>query len=251
MKQPVPKDGENTAPRPATRRPASCANGWVALSGLAGLVLSLALVHGAGLSPIHCALVALAGTVSPMVLFDLLVLRVHHRPSTGLQWMAVPTPAAISTDARRRVLVKLIGLAGTLAVIGACYWLFPIYHERFYTPYWAALRALAPWFVVAAPLYFFYIDRRMADPYDGYWHAGMAVLGRLDRIDGALLLQYALGWIIKGFFLPFMFVYLTNYIGKVLSAGILGGELDLLPSIVSAGILPSPLISSSPQPATS
>jgi hypothetical protein len=196
-------------------RPTSCASGWIALLGLAGFSLSLVLMYGAALSPVHCSLVALVATALPMIALDLIVLQVHRRPSTGLMWCT--GSATLNPRVFERVLVKLVGLVGTLAVIGGCYWLFPIYHERFYDPYWAALRDIAPWFVVAAPPYFFYVDRRMAEPVDGYWHAGMAVLGRFDHVDAPLLWQYMLGWVIKGYFLPLMFVYLTSTMADVLS----------------------------------
>jgi Isoprenylcysteine carboxyl methyltransferase (ICMT) family len=227
MSQLIKVSSEIAAPLAATR-PASCASGWVALTGLAGFFVSLVLMHGTALSPIHRSFVALAATVVPMIILDLFVLRVHRRASTGLVWHQLPPSGVINARTLERVLVKLIGLAGTLALIGACYWLFPIYSEPVYRPYWAALREVAPWFVLAAPVYVFYVDRRMADPYDGYWYAGMAVLGRIDRLNNALLWQYALGWIIKGFFLPLMYVQLTNVIGEVLHAELLAGQRGFL-----------------------
>lgn len=220
--------GEVAAP-PASTRPASCASGWVALTGLACFLVSLVFMHGSTLSPVHRSFVALAATVLPMIILDTFVLRVHRRASTGLVWDRLPPSGAINARTIERVLVKLIGLAGTLALIGACYWLLPIYGEPFYRPYWAALREVAPWFVLAAPVYVFYVDRRMADPYDGYWQAGMAVLGRLERVDRGVLWQYALGWIIKGYFLPLMFVFLTNTINDVLAAEILAGQRGFIP----------------------
>ncbi len=66
----------------------------------------------------------------------------------------------------------------------------------------------------------------MYEPHDGYWHSGMAILGRFERVDGALLRQHALGWIIKGFFLPLMFVYLTNIIGAILATSYVDGFLS-------------------------
>jgi isoprenylcysteine carboxyl methyltransferase (ICMT) family protein YpbQ len=219
---------EIAAPAPVAR-PESCASGWVSLAGLAGFFLSLVFMYGSALSPIHRSFVALAATVLPMITLDLFVLRVHRRASTGLVWEQVPPTGAIDARTLERVLVKLIGLAGTLALIGACYWLFPVYREPFYRPFWAALREAVPWFAAVAPIYVFYVDRRMAEPYDGYWQAGMAVLGRLDRVDREVLWQYALGWIIKGFFLPLMFVYLTNVIDKVMNAEFLAGQVGFLP----------------------
>jgi protein-S-isoprenylcysteine O-methyltransferase Ste14 len=198
------------------------------LAGLAGFLLSLALMHGGALHPIYRCFVALAAAVLPIVLLDLLVLRVHRRSSTGLVWPESPVATHPPDRAFKRVLVKLLGFAGTLALIGACYWLFPVYQDRFYHPFWVALRDTALLLLFVAPPYFLYVDRRMTDPCDGYWHAGMAVLGRLDRVDGALLRQYTLGWVIKGYFLPLMFVQLYLVIGEVEASDFLAGQHDFL-----------------------
>jgi protein-S-isoprenylcysteine O-methyltransferase Ste14 len=200
----------------------------VVLVGLGGLALSLAIMHGSSLQPVDRALIVMAATALPMLLLDLLVLRVHRNPSTGLVWPSPRDESPSSDQAIARVVVKLIGLTATLAVIGTAYWLFPVYRDSLYDPYWTALREIGPWCAVAAVPYFFYIDRRMADPYDGYWQAGMAVLGHVDRIDGARLRQHALGWLIKAYFLPLMFAYLTNTIGDLLSTRVLSGEWNFL-----------------------
>src|SRR5262249_46338576 len=84
------ESGNETASHSAALRPTSCASGWVALVGLAGFFLSLALMHGAALSPIHRSFAALAATLLPVVVVDLFVLRIHRRPSTGLLWTAEP-----------------------------------------------------------------------------------------------------------------------------------------------------------------
>jgi protein-S-isoprenylcysteine O-methyltransferase Ste14 len=228
MNRPAPRDTGETLPAAPAVRPASCANGGVAMSGLAGFLLSLIMMHGSNLSPVHRSLIALAAAILPMVLLDLFVLRVHRRSSTGLVW----TPAQISVSMERaalaRVLLKLLGLGATISAIAVCYWLFPVYRDRFYWPYWTALREAGPWLIAATVPYFFYVDRRMADPNDGYWHAGMAVLGRFERVDRALLWQHSLGWIIKGYFLPLMFVYLTNVIGQVFDAGFWRGQASFM-----------------------
>ncbi len=165
--------------------PSSCANGWVALSGVAGFLLSLVLMYDSGITPVHRSLIALAAAILPMILLDLLVLRVHRRSSTGLVWPAVRLLAPVDRSAIMRVLVKLLGLTATVSALAVCYWLFPVYQDRFYWPYWSALRDAGPWLAIASVPYFFYIDRRMVDPHDGYWHAGMAVIGWFERVDGA------------------------------------------------------------------
>ena len=229
MNQPSAGNSSEALGSDAPVRPASCANGWVAGSGLAGFLLSLVLMYGSNIAPVHRSFFALAAAILPMVMLDLLVLRVHRRLSTGLVWPTASTAGPFASSAVNRVLIKLLGLAGTIAAIGICYWLFPVYQERFYWPYWMALREAGPWLVAVSVPYFFYVDRRMVDPHDGYWHAGMAVLGRFEQVDRGLLRQHALGWVIKGYFLPLMFVYLTNVIGEVFDASFWTGQASFMP----------------------
>ena len=111
-----------------------------------------------------------------------------------------------------RVMVKLLGFAVTLLMIVGIYSLFPEYRDSFYSRYYAALRAVAPWWLTLAVPYFFWMDRRTGGEHDGYWHVGEMTLLRWNRVDRAIVAQHLLGWTVKLFFLPLMFVYLS---GKV------------------------------------
>jgi hypothetical protein len=73
---------------------------------------------------------------------------------------------------------------------------------------------IAPVFASAAIPYFIYVDRRMADPRDGYWLAGQLVSGNVpdNPADIAKLKHHALAWTIKAFFLPLMTVFLFGNI---------------------------------------
>lgn len=85
---------------------------------------------------------------------------------------------------------------------------------RFY-PVWRlvdpliAMLWLAPIAIPAVLLYFWVIDRQMHDPKDAYWEMGalVALRGRLP--DWNRLKDFALGWTVKGIFLPVMFSYLS------------------------------------------
>ena len=57
----------------------------------------------------------------------------------------------------------------------------------------------------------------MRKPHDGYWHLGQAVLLRFDKSDQGIVVQHLLGWLVKGFFLPLMFVYFCNGLDRLLS----------------------------------
>ena len=64
--------------------------------------------------------------------------------------------------------------------------------------------------MIGAVPYFAIVDRLMREPEDGYWQAGCLFLGRWAEVDRSVLRQYALGWLVKAFFLPLMFVLLVG-----------------------------------------
>lgn len=111
-----------------------------------------------------------------------------------------------------RVLVKLLGLGITLLLIVGIYSLFPEYRGAFYGKYYAALRTLAPWWLALAIPYFFWMDGRSGDERDGYSQMGELVLLSWQHLDRQIISQHLLGWLVKLFFLPLMFIYLS---GKV------------------------------------
>jgi protein-S-isoprenylcysteine O-methyltransferase Ste14 len=117
-----------------------------------------------------------------------------------------------------RVAVKCLGLAGSLFFVALIYWLFPEYNQggQFYGNYYAALKVLLPaWAVISVP-YLYWVDRRMSQPLDGLWQLGQLLLGRWRGLDGRLIGQHLLGWLVKGFFLPLMFTYFCDNLNKLL-----------------------------------
>ncbi len=132
---------------------------------------------------------------------DIFWQKVHLRPSTGLDFNQ-------KQEANwNRVIVKLIGLIGSVWFIAILYWLFPEYHGGFYFNYWQFLRTIAPvWAAFAVP-YFYFVDQRMIEPKDGYWQMGQVLLLNFENLDKKILWQHLLGWLIKGFFLPLMMTY--------------------------------------------
>jgi hypothetical protein len=104
-------------------------------------------------------------------------------------------------------------MADARAVI-VIYWALPEYGGDFYDPFYNLMALVAPAFALGSIPYFFYVDRRMKDPYDGYWLTGQLLSGHVpERADDrAKLKHHALGWIIKAFFLPLMTVFLFGNI---------------------------------------
>lgn len=133
-------------------------------------------------------------------------LRCHRNPSSGLDWDRRHSPDL------RRVLVKLLGLALTLGLVGAAYLLFPEYHGSFYRPFWQVLQTYGLGLLALAPFYFWWLDGYLKQPEDGYWHLGRLPLRLLigqgpDAEARRVMLRHLAGWAVKGFFMPLMVVY--------------------------------------------
>lgn len=115
----------------------------------------------------------------------------------------------------RRARIKWFGLASTFAIIAGIYWLLPEYRGGFYSTFWEACQWLVPLVLVIALLYIPWVDQRMSEPEDGYYHCGLWLIGSGRGADSSVLKQYALGWLVKGFFLPLMFVYMSQNINSM------------------------------------
>jgi hypothetical protein len=147
----------------------------------------------------YAALLGLVACGAPMVVWSLLVDRVHRRASTGLDWNAPRGwGEGLGTGA-----VKLVGLWATWALIGAAYVL-----ERYYWQgsYLFAIRlmgaALVPLVLLSIP-YVLWLERVLVERRDGAWHMGAMLLGRAGW-DGARVAHHARVWAVKGFFTAFM-----------------------------------------------
>ncbi|HEX3344803.1 MAG TPA: isoprenylcysteine carboxylmethyltransferase family protein, partial [Polyangiaceae bacterium] len=127
-----------------------------------------------------------------------------RRETTGLDW---DQPFAPSVG---RVLTKLLGLAAALAPFALLYWWTPEYNGSFYDPLWHLLRRYALALGVATPLYLFIVDGQMRQPKDAYWQLGRVVLGRPGDARGADVANLYKTWLVKAFFFPLMFVWLSN-----------------------------------------
>jgi hypothetical protein len=159
------------------------------------------LTAGANIGALYAVLLIGAAYALPIVVLEAIWLAPHRDTLKRNINQTVNVP---------RVLLKLLGLAVTLLLIVGVYSLFPEYRGAFYQKYYAALRLLAPWFLVVAVPYFFWMDRRDGGERDGYWHMGQLVLLRWDHIDRRIVGQHLLGWTVKLFFLPLMFIYFTG-----------------------------------------
>lgn len=186
------------------QRPASATVQWICFTGFAMGVATFFFLKFLQLPPLHVVVGCMLTLAVSIGVLDLLVLKVHRRPDSGLDFTR---PARTSLS---RVLVKLLGFFATLGIIALSYWVLPEYRGSFYNPLWQMLGFYWPYLVFLIVGYFFYLDGRMQEPRDGYWQVGNLVLGRWQYSHWPGLRQYALGWLVKAFFFPLMFVYLAN-----------------------------------------
>ncbi len=191
--------------------PVSATRQWINLVGLGSLGAAIGLALALRLQPFLAAFACLVAYAVPLALLEIGVEKVHRRASTGLDWSL---PARRPADPAR-VRVKLAGLAGSLAAVVAAHWLIRFYDPAHMLMAGFAGLLVAPVFLLALLPYFSLVDRAMADPKDGYWHAGCFLLGRHGEVDWQKLRAHALGWTIKGFFLPIMFVYLVGALDRL------------------------------------
>ena len=155
-------------------RPISAVTHGVGLAGLAGSLAWIAIARWQHLDGPYAALVHLLAVGLPMILWSLMVDKVHRHPSTGIDW-AHPRPARETLDIS---LTKLVGLWATFAVIGIIY-----ATGRFY---WRGNFAFAMWcfewiapalFLLSIP-YVLWLDRRLVAPKDGAWMLGAWLAGQ-------------------------------------------------------------------------
>lgn len=223
-----------TAPS-ALQRPQSDVSTGVGLAGLCGLLGWIFFCRNypdiAGalalpgpqmrMSGPHAALAALFFSAVPMILWSLVVEKVHRRPSTGIDWQAKrPWGADL-----RLSLTKIAGLWVTWAIIASFYCLARWYWSG---QYLFAMEILATAAFVLVPLsipYILWVDRVMVEPRDGAWHFGRAVMGGKGA-DRAIILRHWRAWIIKGFFGAFMLSILPAGFAAVVDADLAGLASD-------------------------
>jgi protein-S-isoprenylcysteine O-methyltransferase Ste14 len=184
------------------RLPASVTHFGLNLVGLASILGTLAFLRTRSFSLQDNVFALLGAAAVPIVLLDVLVLKVHRRASTGLDWDKPFTPDYA------RVGTKLLGLAATVGLIALAYWAFSEYHGSFYDPFYHGLRRVWLPLVVGAPAYIVLVDGVMIEPRDGYWQLGRVLLGHREDARGSVLANHFRTWLVKAFFLPLMLVWM-------------------------------------------
>jgi hypothetical protein len=192
-------------------RPRSAVSGMVGLVGIAGLVAWLAVARIYQFSGPNASLCAVAACGVPMLLWSVLVDKVHRSPENGIDWASPPRTLSESFDLS---LIKLTGVWATWAGLAFLYVMARWYWQQ---PYLFSMRvfawAAAPLFVASVP-YVLWIDTRLREPRDGAWHFGRMLIGQ--PFEREAVYEHLRCWAIKGFFLAFMIAIVPgNWVGVV------------------------------------
>jgi protein-S-isoprenylcysteine O-methyltransferase Ste14 len=185
----------------AQARPRSAVSGMVGVAGIAGLVAWLLIARAWQFSGPHASLCAVVACGAPMLLWSILVDKVHRSPTNGIDWEAPPRPLRESLD------FSLAKIAGLWATWGAIAFVYCVARWYWSDPYLFSMRMFA---LAAGPLvalsipYVLWIDRRLTDPRDGAWHFGQLLVGRPGAADREMVYEHLRCWTIKAFFLAFM-----------------------------------------------
>lgn len=197
----------------SSSRPSSATNNAINLAGLVAAFSAFCICRTFGNRGISATFIIVAGYAAVILSLEVIFLRSPWRSSVGLDF-SCPHFSIL------RIRDKLIGLYGSLAFVGIFYWLLPEYQGRSYTIYWQAIRMVMPWVVILALPYIVFMDMYMKEPRDSYYWLGRCLLSEWPRRKARILIQHLLGWIVKGFFLPIMFVAIVGNINSLIQLDI-------------------------------
>jgi len=204
-----PERSQDAPPRSAVSAP-------VGIVGVIGLIGWTTTASRFGLNGPFSALTALLACGLPMIAWSLFVDKVHRNPTTGIDWsLRRPWREAIDGS-----LVKLAGLWATWGVIAFCYCVGRWYWSGSYLFAMHSLRALLPVLLILSVPYVLWLERRLIEPRDSLWAFGqwLLTLGRDPEVTRSALADHARAWMVKGFFIAFMFSTLPGNWAAALTA---------------------------------
>jgi protein-S-isoprenylcysteine O-methyltransferase Ste14 len=199
--EPIGKSQVNNAPQSATVT-------WINLTGLAAFIIATVVLSRFGLGTAATLILCLAAPAVTIITLEKLYIssRIPFRPINPIS----PAPGPSGLSRPRRLYLKSVGIAVSIGSLAVIYWLFPIY--RFDQTRYLVEMVQLTWvpLVLVSPLCIAFVDARQAAPEDGYFHLGLLATGDWERVDGGILRQHCLQWLVKAFFLPLMVSYAAN-----------------------------------------
>lgn len=204
-----------TAARESDPCPPSAVSHGAGLVGLVGLFGWVMLARHFGWNGPNAALVCCVATGLPMVLWSILVDKVHLRPSTGIDWSqkrAVKDVLDTST-------IKLTGLWMTWSLIAAIYATARWYWTGNYQFSMVVFIYASPFLFFLSIPYVIWIDRYLTQPRDGAWHFGAMISGQ-PGWDREQIWHHLRAWAVKGFFLAFMLSIVPGGYADIVNANV-------------------------------
>ena len=187
---------------PADPCPRSAVSHGVGLAGLVGLGLWALVARHYGMNGPNAGFAAVIACGLPMVLWSLLVDKVHRNASTGMDWEGQPRPWRAILDIS---LVKIAGLWATWLAIAIFYCVARWYWSGNYHYSMNLFIDAAPWLLLCSFPYVAWVDRRLIEPKDATYAFGQWVIGgAAGKPDMGQVANHARAWAVKGFFLAFM-----------------------------------------------
>lgn len=197
------------------------------MAGMAGLALWTLLARHHGMDGPYAGMTAVFACGLPMLLWSLLVEKVHRRPGTGIDW-SNPRPLRDTLDIS---LVKIAGLWATWGAIAVAYCLGRWYWRGPWLFSMQMLEAAALPLIVLSIPYTIWLDRYLVEPRDGSHALGQWLLGgAAGPADPQAIADHARSWLVKGFFLAFMLSVVPGNFAQVVQwkgADILAGPVNL------------------------
>lgn len=138
-----------------------------------------------------------------MLAIELGLRQVHRRSDTDL----LPVANKLNPPRCRR---KYIGFLFILTCLATLYWFLPNYDRTRYQSVFELAAAALPLLLALAPLYLLWVDRQQKHPEDTYYQLGTWLCGKQPIWSAAETKNFALGWLVKGFFLPVMLSFLFS-----------------------------------------
>ena len=182
--------------------PRSAVSHGVGLAGLAGLAAWTLVARHYGMNGPYAGMTAVVACAVPMLLWSLLVDKVHRNASTGMNWDRTPRRVREVIDTS---MVKVAGLWATWLAIAIFYCLARWYWSGNYRFSMDLFMAAAPWLLIASIPYVIWVDRRLDEPKDASYSFGQWVIGgAAGAADMAQVANHARAWAVKGFVLAFM-----------------------------------------------
>ncbi|QQV76434.1 protein-S-isoprenylcysteine methyltransferase [Sphingomonas aliaeris] len=194
----------------ADTRPESAVSTGCGLVGLAGLLAWVAIARWYRMDGPYAALVNIAACGIPMILWSILIDKVHRNPSTGFDWdHAAPWRDTIDVS-----LTKLAGLWATWAGIAVIYATGRFYWEgNFQFSMWCFETVMPVLLVVSIP-YIIWLDRRAIEPKDGCWAFGAWLIGLDEPVRKTAIHDHLRSWGVKAFFTAFMLAIVPPGFGE-------------------------------------